>query len=83
MFGRSDDRQLLFWLTDGEPDDWPVLLWSPDRWFLRFVMPVTGRKGLGIDPQMIEQSEAAIERGEYQDFAELIRESHSESHPTR
>jgi hypothetical protein len=41
MFGKGDNRQLLFWLTDGEPDDWPVLLWPPERRFLRFNMPLT------------------------------------------
>jgi hypothetical protein len=40
-FGCGDNRQYLFWLADGEPDDWPVLLWPPERQFLRFDMPMT------------------------------------------
>ncbi len=37
-FGCGDNRQYLFWLTEGEPDDWPILLWPPERRFLRFDM---------------------------------------------
>ena len=33
-FGATDDGDTLFWLTEGEPDDWRVVVW--DRGFGRF-----------------------------------------------
>jgi hypothetical protein len=33
--------RVLFWLTEGEPADWPLLVWPPEQRFLRFDMPLT------------------------------------------
>lgn len=40
--GYGDSRRHLFYLTVGEPDDWPVLVRTPEAQFQRFDGPATG-----------------------------------------
>jgi hypothetical protein len=36
--GYGQDRRDLFWLTEGEPKDWPILVRAPEHKFKRFDM---------------------------------------------
>jgi hypothetical protein len=29
-FGQDDNERLILWLTEGGPNEWPILVWTPD-----------------------------------------------------
>ncbi|BBC34895.1 hypothetical protein SGFS_061890 [Streptomyces graminofaciens] len=33
LWGRTMDADRLCWLTEGEPEEWPVVVWSRDGWY--------------------------------------------------
>ena len=39
--GSDDNGRFIFWLTEGEPDDWPILVWPLDRHFVRIEKSLT------------------------------------------
>jgi hypothetical protein len=40
IWGRNDQGDLFLWLTEGEPDQWPVLYFGDARIWVRYDMPV-------------------------------------------
>lgn len=38
--GGDDNGRLVFWLTDGEPTSWPILVWPLERQFIRIHLPL-------------------------------------------
>lgn len=38
--GRGEGRRVLFWLTEGDSDKWPLILWPPEKTFHQFNIPL-------------------------------------------